>query len=98
MLVDWLDELGLIDPGGRGDQVNREGPADDGRHFGQSPGVGGQLTESRAQHRPHRRREHRLTCIGGDPGPKCFDDEERIALGLAPEPGRQVRVEGVLGS
>ena len=72
--------------------------ADDGRHFGEPPSVVGQLAEPRAQHRPYCRREHRLTCIGGDPGSKGFDDEERIALGLAPKSVRQVRVEGVFGS
>ena len=35
--VDMINELALIDPSGRDHQTDREGPADDRRHLGQSP-------------------------------------------------------------
>ena len=34
-----IDELVLIDPRSQNHQTDREGPTDDGRHLGQSPGA-----------------------------------------------------------
>ena len=91
-LVDMIHELVLTDPGGRDHQTNREGPADDRRHLGQSPNPVRELAQSGAQHRAHRRCEHCLTSIRGDPGSKNFDHKERVAFGLAPESCRQFRI------
>ena len=96
--VDMINELVLIDPSGRDHQTDREGPTDDGRHLGESPSAVSQLAQSGAQHRPHRRCEHCLTSIRGDPGSKSFDDKEWIAFGLAPESCRQFRINRVFSA
>ena len=93
--VDMINELVLTNPGGRDHQTNREGPTDDRRHLGESPSPVRELAQSGAQHRPHRRREHRLTSIRGDPGSKNFDHKEWVAFGLAPESCRQFRINRV---
>ena len=93
--VDMINELVLTDPSGRDHQTNREGPTDDRRHLGESPSAVRKLAQSGAQHRPHRRCEHCLTSIRGDPGSKNFDHKEWVAFGLAPESCRQFRINRV---
>ena len=60
-----------------------------------APSAVSQLAQSRAQHRPHRWCEHRLTSVRGDPGSEHFDDEEWVAFGLAPESCRQFGINRV---
>jgi hypothetical protein len=90
-----VDELWLTDPGGRDQQTDREGPADDGGHLGKAPSAVRELAQSGTQHCPHCGSERRLASIRGDPGPKHFDDEERVAFGLRPESCRQFEIDRV---
>src|SRR5262245_17442422 len=96
--VELINELMLIDPSSRDHQTDREGPTDHGRHLGESPSAVSELAQSGAQSRPHRRCEHCLTSIRGDPGSKRFDNEEWIAFGLAPESRRQFRIDRVFSA
>ena len=87
--------IAIVGPSGRDQQIDREGPTDDGRHLGEAPSAVSQLAQSSAQHRPHRWCEHCLTSVRGEPGSERFDDKERIAFGLAPESCRQFRINRV---
>jgi hypothetical protein len=97
-LVDVIDDLVLGAAAHRGQQTHREGPTDDGRDLGQPPLAVGQLAESCEQDRAHRRCEHRLAPARGDPGPKRFDHEQWVALGLAPQPGRELGIDRMGGA
>src|SRR5262245_55648011 len=94
-LVEMVGKLLLVDPGGRDQQTDREGPTDNGRHLNKPPSAVRELAQSGAQHRPHRRSERRVTSLRGDADSKYFEDEEGVALGLHPESRRQFRIDRV---